>query len=740
MIEIDFETRSPVDIRKHGAYVYFEHPLTDAMIASYSIDEGPVRRWRWTEPCPDDLRREVESGQPIWAHNASFERLAFRKLAAQGWPQPDLRQFRCTAAMAAAMGLPRALGDLGKALGLPVQKDDEGYRLMLRMSKPRLPRKGEDPHAIHWYGWDDPALVDRLHAYCDDDVRTEEAARKRMVPLSPEEQEVYWLSEIINDRGIRIDRTSALAALDLAEKAKARLDRDMLRVTGGYVTACSQVANLTAWVQSRGVAMTSAAKADVEALLDCDDLPDDVRKAVKLRQEAAKTSVAKLRAMLDRASSDGRVRGTGLYHGAGTGRWSNVGVNFSNMPRPRRVFEEAAVRPDELFRAIRRADPDHLREAYGPELGRPLHLLSDAIRGFVWAAPGHDFVQADYSSIEGVVIAWLANEEWKLQAFREINADPKNVPDMYRRTAAGIMGMSTDVITKKHPLRQSVGKVPELALGFAGGVAAFATMARGYGVDLDAIHGPVWEAASAERRDRALRRYEGALSRKESTTETLSRNAWVACEIVKVGWREQNAQIRKMWSDLEDAMRGAVREPGSIHEAGRVKYKAAMNFLWAHLPSGRCLAYGVPRLKDQVWACRKVDGSFADAEVMDREAAERLAARGEARIDGPTSPKVTALGVNSVTKRWERFALYGGLAAENNTQATARDWLVNGLKHTEAAGYPTVTTVYDEALAEVPRGFGSVKEFERLLCTPPAWGLDIPIVASGWRGKRYRKD
>ena len=158
------------------------------------------------------------------------------------------------------------------------------------------------------------------------------------------------------------------------------------------------------------------------------------------------------------------------------------------------------------------------------------------------------------------------------------------------------------------------------------------------------------------------------------------------------------------------------------------------------MSSGRCLAYGSPRLKDQVWAKRKIDGEWADAEVMEREEAERLERKGECQIQGPTKQKVTALGVNSVTKKWERFALYGGLAQENNTQGTARDLLVNGMWKAEGAGYPVVATVYDEILAEVDRGFGDVREFEKLICELPAWADGLPLTAGGWRGKRYRKD
>lgn len=736
----DFETRSPVDLKKHGAFVYFEHPETTVLMCAYRIDDGPLRIWTFDQPKPVDLYAAIEAGAKIHAWNANFEALGFSLLADRfGWPRPSDDQFVDTMAAAAAMSLPRALGDAAAALGLDVQKDKEGARLIRKFSMPRRARAGEDSAATHWNEPHDHAAdFETFKLYCLRDVEVEEAAARRMMPLSPDEQRVWNLDFKINRRGIRIDRRSAAAALRLADKTRRQLDREMRAATDGYVPACSQPGKLVEWVNDQGVDITSAAKAEITDLLELEDIPDNVRRALEIRQEAAKTSVAKLQAMLNRASSDGRVRGSFLYHGASTGRWSNTGVNFANMPRPRREFEEANLRPDVLFEAFRREDPALLPLLYGDQLGRPLHLISDAVRGFVWAGPGKEFVQADYAGIEGAVIAWLSGEHWKVQALHEIAADP-TLPDLYRRTAASIMNTTTDVVTKKHPLRQSVGKVSELALGFAGGVPAFYSMSRNYGVKLDSLYDPVWSAADDERREKAVKRYESCLKRKDSKTDVLSREAWIACEIIKVGWRATNPAIAASWSNLEDAIRQAVQSPGAATSAARVQYIVAKGFLWARMPSGRCLAYGAPRLKDQVWAKRKIDGEWVDAEVMERDVAERLELRGEVSIQGATKQKVTALGVNSVTRKWERFALYGGLAAENNTQSVARDLLVNGMWRAEEAGYPIVATVYDEILTEVPRGWGDVKEFEKLICRLPPWAHGLPLTADGWRGKRYRK-
>lgn len=742
VVHVDFETRSDVDLRTEGAFRYFESPHTKVLICCWQMKGRPPRRWTYRDPPPQELLSAIRRGVPIKAWNAQFESLGFDLMADRcGWPRPKLEQFVDTAAAASAMALPRSLDKTAAALGLDAQKDKDGRRLINKFSKPRKPRKDEDPGGIYWNEPEEHAEdFETFVRYCEQDVATEAAADARLVPLSDREQAYWVLHERINRRGIRVDTRSLQASLVMAQKASRDLDRKMSETTHRAVTATTQVARLTAWVGSQGVDLASAAKADISDLLETTDLPDHVREALELRQAGAKTSVSKLAAFQRRANADGRIRGAYIYHAASTGRTQSVGVNLNNLPRPRPLFDNAHLDRGTLFRAIRSGDPDLLPLLYGDDLGKPLHLLSDAIRGFLWAAPGHEFIQADYSSIESVVIAWLAGEEWKVQAFRDIQADP-SLPDMYRRTAAQIMGTTTDVIDRKHPLRQGVGKPAELGLGFGGGVAAFYTFARGYGVDLEAIAPPVLSAASEGDLEKAAKRYENEYRRGRSRTNVLSREAWMACEIIKIGWRRANSAIRQSWYDLEHAVREAVANPGTVTGAAKVQYTVRNGFLWALLPSGRCLAYGAPRLNPMVWAkVRLGPGEWSDAEPMDRDAAQRGERRGEVKIEGRTSDKVTVLGVDSATKAWRRFGLYGGLLAENNTQAVARDILRNGMEKAEAANYPIVATVYDEIIAEVPRGFGDLGAFERLICETEDWAEGLPVSAGGWRGKRYRKE
>ena len=733
---VDLESRSLINLPKQGSYAYWEDASSDVLIACYAIGNGPVQTWLRGDPTPPDLASHITAGGTVSGWNANgFERLAFNHVLGPryGWPVPRLDQWSDTMHMSVAMALPASLGRAAAVLGLDVQKGKEGMRLIRKFSIPK--DGGFNEPADH------PDDFAQFAAYCRTDVEVERAARARLVPLSDAERRVIVLDATINDRGLRIDVTSASAAVELAEKAKDDIDGDIYELTHGAVKRASEVAKLKSWADGRGVLLDSLDKSAIAEALETADLPQDVRDVLQLRSEGAKTSVAKIAGFLDRASQDGRVRGCYSYHGANTGRWSSTGVNVSNLPRTRKEYDDAKLAPSLLFSAVRQGRPDLLQFFYGDELGRPMHLLSDAVRGFIWASPGHDFVQADYSNIEGSVIAWLAREEWKVSAIRDIFADPANIPDLYRQTAARILGLPLAEVTKKHWARQAVGKVSELALGFGGGASAFVTMAHNYRVDLDSIYAPVWATALEEDKEKAAKRYEFCYARNQSGARSISRNAWIACELVKRGWRRQNPAIAQSWRDAEDAAREAVENPGTVTEAIRCRFVTNFGYLWMLLPSGRTLCFPKPSLSSQVWvAVREANGDLLDAEVMERDAAEKLERQGKAEIQGETSPAISFWGVDAKTKQWTKKKTYGGDLVQSATQATARDLLVNGMFKAEAAGYRIVLHTYDEMLCEVPRGFGDLAAFERLICELPAWADGLPLSAGGWRGKRYRKD
>jgi DNA polymerase len=743
-VHIDFEWRSEIDI-KRGPEMYFGAKRNGPLCASYAFTNGEIRRWLPAQPCPPEIVEHAATGGMFVAHNAAnFERHAVNKVLAVrfGWPGIPIAQWRDTMAAALAMGLPADLDNLTTVLNVAHKKDKAGKKLIQFFCVPQPNGEFNDPH--------DPANHDRFEqfrGYCDQDVRGEMDVDSRLIPLSAGEQANWCLDQRINDRGIRVDRSSAIASLGLIARAKQQLDLRIREATGGAVGACSEAAKLTRWVETQGVHVEGVAKDDVLEALDLEDLPARVREALEIRQAAAKTSTAKIAKLLRFSEGSGRIKNRMRFHGTGPGRWSCLDPNLFNLPRPRKVYADAAeegqLDVNQAFEFIRQGEPDLLERMYGPELGRPLDFLSDSLRGFLWAAPGHDLIAVDYSSIQGVLCAWFADETWKLQAIQEILDDPKK-PDLYRRAAAGILNTTTDVVTKKHWGRQ-LGKVSELALGFAGGVPALVSMAKNYSLrrrELHNIFPGVWAAATEENREYAVKRHEQvSRSRQRQHTDTLTHEAWIACALIVRGWRQTNSKIKESWTVLETAARNAVRSPGQIVTTLRgVQYRVANGALWCRLPSGRCICYASPRLKDQVWARLKLaDNSFGEAEVVDRDEAQSLARKGKAKIEGETSPKVTVLGWSNTIRKMERYALYGGLCMENLCLGAESCILRVGMAECEANGYPIVFHCYDEAVAEMPRGAGSIEEMCGLMLRLADWAKDLPLGAAGWRGKRYRK-
>jgi DNA polymerase len=705
---LDFETRSRIDLIKRGTYVYAADSSTEVLMASYSFDDGAtIRRWRIGQPCPDDLAAHVKAGGEIHAWNAQFERLIWWHCL-PGWPRPKLEQFKCTAAVARALSLPGSLDKIGQALQLPAKKDKEGSRLIKLFSVPQPDGSFTPPEGPEF---------ERFHDYCDQDVRTEGAAAKQMIPLSNKEWAAYHLGERINDRGIRIDTQSAFAALRIVQQAKEAADSELFRLTDGAVEKHSQGARLVAWLQSRGVPAEKAARQDLEALLEDPDTPDDARLAMTLRLLASKAAVGKLNTMLTRVSRDSRSRGNFLFYGAGTGRFSSLGWQAHNLARPRIIFAKASPEPATLFRAIRQGDASLLPLLYGDELGKPMHLMADAMRSFLWADPGKELMVADYSGIEGALTAWFCREEWKIEAMAELlTPEGKKKPDMYLRAAGGIFGVPAESIPKSDDRRQ-IGKVSELSLGYEGGVSAFYSMARNYGLDLSAAYVPVWAAASDERRANAEKRLKESTTKGHAATKLLSREAWLAAELVKVGWRATHPMVVEGWKILKNAAAEAVENPGVRVAALGVTFLVQRGFLWCLLPSGRVLAYGAPSI-------REVEVPWAD--------------QTKPKSEREKQPAVTVLGTSG--GKLMRYALYGGLLMENIIQALARDILVHGMHNAERLGYATIMHVHDEVIAEVPRGWGDEAEFKAALLDLEPWCTDLPLgVGDIHRMKRYRK-
>lgn len=666
-LTIDFETRSAAPIKKVGAAAYAEHPTTEVICLALKVEDRPPVIWFSPDfaasiafgcnnhglPLIDEEEVEalIDSAEIIEAHNAQFEYFVWKYVMPRyGFLPLDASKLRCSAAKAATYGLPRDLAGACRAAGVSQQKDTEGSRLMLKMCKPRRPRKSEmlaDPdYASKLYWYDDPEDLVRLGQYCLQDVIAEESFSQHLPELPAAEQALWQLDLEINDRGIRVDTETVQDVLACVDECASRQISEFQSLTG--LNSPRQRDAVLGLLQSMGEDISGLSASEVDKALRSTD-SEAARRILEIRQSVCRSSTAKYQTFAEAVCSDGRIRGALMYHGAGTGRWTGRIIQPQNFPRG--AFSD--VDPAILF--FRNRDLESVDMFYGD----PMVAASTCLRGMIVPTEGYDLVCADYSSIEGRVLAWLAGEESALDVYRE-GRDP------YKVAASAIYHVNYADVTK--PQRQ-IGKVAELALGYQGGVRAFDAMAVNYGVTLP-----------------------------ESEIQSIVEK-----------WRDARPCTTRFWRELEKACAMAVERPGTITTYRDIKFTVRGKFLAMRLPSRRCLWYANPRLEDK-------EMPWGDVKQV-----------------------VAYDGVNSMTRKWTTQYLYGGLLAENATQATARDLLVAGMFAVTDAGYDIVMHVHDELVAEAPEGIGSVEEFERLMCSLPDWAEGLPIKAEGWRGKRYRK-
>lgn len=693
MIHIDFETRSSVDLRKTGVYRYAEDQSTDVWCVAYAVDNNTVKLWFPHDGpgMPNVLKTAIDEGLTFHAWNANFERTMWRYILGPryGWPEPRLEQWRCTMVQSLAMSLPGSLAAAAPAIGLDITKDMQGKDLMMRMARPR---KVDKDGTVTW--WNEAERLERLGAYCVQDVEVERAIHARLTPLTQSEQELYFLDQRINDKGLYVDGPLCHAAKSIAAQAAARFNNAMGEVTDWSVRACSNVGDIVAFCRAQGVEVDSIRKDKLPALLARKDLPTAVRDALELRQDAAKASVTKIDSALAGRSADGRAKGLFFFNGATTGRWAGRRLQPQNLLRPAKGADVEQIITDVLSGSLDYVEMLH---------GNALTALGNCIRGIVSAAPGRRLFAADLANIESRVLAWLAGEQWKLDTFVRNDADG-NTPDVYEVGYARSFGVDPDSVDEHQRL---IGKVQELALGFGGGVGAFEAMGHAYRIDIGQSYDMLREMQPE------FARLAEAAYEERGKQSNVGKPTWVSAEIVKLSWRASNPKIVEMWRELEDAALRSLAEPGECVHSGRVCFLKQGSFLWVQLPSGRPLCYPFPRLSDKTMPW------------LDR--------------NGKPAVKSTFTYKAEINRQWVDSYAYGGLWAENITQATARDILADAMRRLDAAGYPIVLHAHDEIVAEVLPGFGSLEEFCSLMSAGSFWAEGCPIAVEGWAGERYRK-
>jgi DNA polymerase len=543
----DFETKSYCDLISKGSYNYAQDSSTEVLCLAYAFDDEDVQLWWPNQPFDERIKNHVNEGKQIRCHNAGFDRLIWWYVLSSDFdvPAPALESFYCTATQARANCAPGSLEDVGRFSGASMRKDHKGKQLVRQCCIPP-------------FSTDEKVLAE-LGEYALQDVRAMRAISQAMRQLSDEELADYHVNERINDRGVLVDTELCTAAIGYASVELEEIQKIVSEVTEGEITSVRST-KMREWVLARvgneAKKLMETYKDDVKkysidksvranllvlAQENPDQVPPNVADVIQCADDLWASSVAKFKRLKELADvEDQRVRGAFVFAGgAATGRASSYGAQVHNFTR------KCAKEPDAVRQAMVRS------HAIVPVYGRRVtDVLKGMLRPAIIPRAGHHLVVADWSAIEARVNPWLSNcvsGVQKLDLFR-------TGADVYKHNASATFKVAVDQVTDS---QRQLGKVQELACGFAGGVGAFAAMGKVYGVSLP---------------------------------EPLAKQMVNA-------WRMANPWAVDMWQNLENAYTRAMRNVGREFSAGRVTYLFDGQHLWYALPSGRVLCYPFARLE-----------------------------------------------------------------------------------------------------------------------------------------------
>lgn len=457
------------------------------------------------------------------------------------------------------MNLPGKLEKVGIALGLTVLKDKAGHALMLKMTKPRKPRKAEIKE-FEKRGLPVPTLwreseedFARLIDYCEQDVRAEGAVHDFVPRLNGRELSVFHFDQIVNARGVQVDVELARSATHLWSVHAERVNSEVREATGGKVASSDAVQQITKYANERGVTMSDCTADTVTHMLKHVEMPDDVWRVLRARQELAMASIAKYPKFVMCTEDDGRIRGAFQYNGAGqTGRWAGRLVQPHNLPRGEWKFPKKtkAACIETMVEAVKTRDLDFVNMVSPLPLGK---TLSSLLRSVFIAAPGKKLIVTDFAAVEARGLAWASGEEWLLKAFQ-------NKEDVYKGMASQIYNVDKNAVTDD---QRQVGKVAILGCGYQMSGGKFWATLESYGI--------------------------------EATPE-------FAVEVV-AAYRASNKRIKSFWYDVQGAAIKAVKA-GGRHRAGPFVFFCEGGWLKCRLPAGRTICYYKPEIRA---------GSYGDA-------------------------------------------------------------------------------------------------------------------------------
>lgn len=530
---IDIETYSSVDLSKCGVFKYSESSDFKVLLFGYSIngEEVHVVDLASGEPIPPFVISALKDDNVTkYAYNASFERACLSRylgLSKDEFLNPV--SWKCHMVWSAYLGLPLSLKGVGKVLNLDSQKMEEGKELIKYFCVPNKEGKQNTPDVA-------PSKWELFKKYNKRDVEVELQIHERLFkyPVPDFVWDEYHMDQEINDRGILVDSKLVDAAIDINEEVTNKLTLEMKALT--EIDNPNSVFQLKEWFSSNGVDIDTLGKKDVLKLKD--EIKDKkILRVLSIRQQISKSSIKKYQAMQNAKCSDDRARGMFMFYGANrTGRWAGRLIQLQNLPQNHLPDLEDAR---EL---VISKDINALEMLYEdiPD------TLSQLIRTAFIPRPGYKFIVADFSAIEARVIAWFANEKWRINAFR-------NNEDIYCASASQMFHKPVVKHGINGELRQK-GKVAELALGYGGSVGALTAMgALDMGLEEDELKPLV------------------------------------------TAWRNASPNIVNFWWAVDKAAKDAITDKKKTYTHG-LTFECAHGMLFVTLPSGRKLSYVKPKI------------------------------------------------------------------------------------------------------------------------------------------------
>lgn len=682
-----------------GAPAYAEHPSTEVLCLAYDLKDGRGERlWSPGDTPPLDLFAYIEAGGLIEAHSSSFEFYIWHYVCAgrMGWPALPLSQLRCSMSKGNAWGLPGALGKLAEILGASEQKDKAGGVLITKLCCPRNPTK-KDPRR-RLTPADSPLAFDDLYEYCRQDIKAEAVVSAMLPDLTFGELELWLLDQQINTRGIYIDPEGLSNCVEVVRQAREQYTAELIDIVGIPDITVNKLKQLQGWMAARGFVTPSLDSDHVAAALKRTDLPPDVYRVLQLRDTLGSASVKKTAAIARTVSSDDRLRDLFVLNGARqTGRWAGMGAQPQNLPNSGPAVCKCSacgtIRWAGLPTCLGCFSPDSIPEEWGIEA---VEVALEAIASRDLAT-----VEALWGDATATVAGCLRGLFSAAPGHDLICSDYSAIEAVVLAELAGE--------TWRQEVFRTHGKIYEMSAAKITGIP-FEDFLQ-HKKDTGNHHpmrkkvGKVAELASG---------YQGGLG----AWKQFGADDFMTDDEIKdnvKAWRAASPNVVKFWYGLQDAATYAIQNPGQCYEYRGITYGVRDDVLYCRLLSGRTLTYHKPRLHP--------DRTPWGKDVL----------------------KITFMGWNSDSTKgpigWMRRETYGGKLCENVVQATANDIMRHVMPPLERAGYPIVLHVHDEIISEMPKGRGSIEEFERIMATLPGWCGQWPIkAAGGWRGRRYRKD